>query len=179
LRCEVCGRKIHGEPVKAIIEGARLTVCSECSRYGTIALDEPKQSTISQELGIKSAKATKTHKIGAVKKYPANLEDNLELVHDFSAKIRHAREEMGLTCEELGKRINEKVSVLKKVEAGKMVPDNKLVAKLEHALRIKLLAPKLEEKGRIDASNASKSPSRGLTLGDLIQLDKGETEEKA
>ena len=179
MRCEVCGGKIHGKPVKAIIEGARLTVCSECSKYGTIASEEPKQTMAPQELSIKSAKATKTHRIVAIKKYPANLESDLELVDDFSAKIRHAREEMGLTYGELGRRINEKVSVLKKVEAGKMVPDDKLVAKLEHALRIKLLAPRLEEKGRIDVPNASKSPSRGLTLGDLIRLDDGETEEKA
>jgi len=40
LRCEVCGHKIHDEPITAIIEGARLTVCVECSKHGKIIHQE-------------------------------------------------------------------------------------------------------------------------------------------
>jgi ribosome-binding protein aMBF1 (putative translation factor) len=54
-----------------------------------------------------------------------------------------------------------------------MTPNNMLVTKLEHALKIKLLAPISEEK----VSPTPKSPSRELTLGDLIQLDKKGREE--
>jgi ribosome-binding protein aMBF1 (putative translation factor) len=54
-----------------------------------------------------------------------------------------------------------------------MTPNNMLVTKLEHALKIKLLAPISEEK----VSSTPKSPSRELTLGDLIQLDKKGREE--
>ncbi|MEM4704887.1 MAG: hypothetical protein QXJ02_07475 [Candidatus Bathyarchaeia archaeon] len=57
-------------------------------------------------------------------------------------------------------------------------PDDKLAAKLEHALRIKLLVPASQEK--VQATVVSKQPSRSPTLGDLVQLDKdkGEAEEK-
>ena len=41
MRCEVCGRKIHEEPITAVIEGARLTVCVECSKHGKIVYAEP------------------------------------------------------------------------------------------------------------------------------------------
>ena len=52
-----------------------------------------------------------------------------------------------LTHEELGKKINEKASVLRNLEVGKMAPNNQLASKLEHMLKIKLLVPISEEKG--------------------------------
>ena len=79
----------------------------------------------------------------------------------------------GLSHEELGKKINEKASVLSKLETGKMTPNNVLVTKLEHALKIKLLVPIKEEK----FSEIPKSPNRETTLGDLIQLNKKGGEE--
>jgi len=35
MRCEVCGREIRGQPFRRIIEGARMTVCAQCARFGT------------------------------------------------------------------------------------------------------------------------------------------------
>jgi len=175
LRCEVCGRKIHRKPVKAIIEGAKLTVCGECAKHGTIVLEEPKQAPtlkIKQKTAVpqqlKASNMVKTQKV---------VEATLELVEDYDVRVRQAREKMGLTHEELGKRINEKVSVLKKIETRKIKPDDRLAAKLEHALKIKLLVPASEEK--TPTAVASKPSSRGLTLGDLVQFDKGKAEDKA
>jgi putative transcription factor len=177
VRCEVCGRKIQGKPVKAIIEGAKLTVCSECSRHGKIVWEELEHT---QPLSKPKTAASKPPplKIQSGGKYsPKNVEETLELVEDFDAKIRQAREKLGLTHEELGKRISEKVSVLKKIEAKKMTPDNRLAAKLEHALKIKLLVPSSEDK--VPKAILSKPPSRELTLGDLAQLNKEKLGEKA
>ena len=99
------------------------------------------------------------------------IDDSLELIDDYSVRVRQARERLGLTHEDLGKKIGEKVSVLKKVETGKMVPDNVLARKLEHALQIKLLVP--AEALEVKASKSivtSKPPQRGLTLGDIVQI---------
>ena len=41
MRCEVCGHKIHDEPITAVIEGAKLTVCVECSKHGKVVYAEP------------------------------------------------------------------------------------------------------------------------------------------
>jgi putative transcription factor len=81
---------------------------------------------------------------------------------------------MGLSHEELGKKINEKASVLSKLETGKMAPNNILVTKLEHALKIKLLVPIKEEKM---PQGIPKLLNREPTLGDLIQLNKKGGEE--
>jgi putative transcription factor len=98
------------------------------------------------------------------------VDTSRELVGSFDVKIRQARENLGLSHEDLGKRINEKVSLLRKIETGKMVPDNKLAAMLEHALKIKLIVPAVEEKAP-SVKAVSKTPRKDLTLGDLVQLD--------
>ncbi|MEM0007392.1 MAG: multiprotein bridging factor aMBF1 [Candidatus Bathyarchaeia archaeon] len=178
LRCEVCGRKIHGKPIRALIEGAKLTVCSECSKHGTIIWEEEVKQTPMPKIKPKVA-LLQAPKAQAASKAQAVFESPLELVDDYDVRVRQAREKLGLTHEELGKKINEKVSVLKKVETRKIKPDDKLAVKLEHALKIKLLVPAAQEK--VPVPIASKQPSRSLTLGDIIQLgkDKDEAEERA
>jgi putative transcription factor len=154
-----------------MIEGANLTVCGKCAKHGTIIREEPKPiglvpkpQTRLQPLTIRTKKSSET-----------TLDTSIELIENFAQKIRQAREKLGLSHEELGKKTNEKVSLLKKIETGKMTPDNKLSAKLEYALKIKLLAPATEEK--VPKTKISKPASRELTLGDLIQLNKKEKEE--
>ena len=171
MRCEVCGRKIHSSPITAVIEGAKLTVCIECSKHGKILTREEvklAQKPPRKPLAPISARIQK-------KKPEAKVEITDEIVEGYDSKIRHAREKIGLSHEELGKRINEKASVIRNLETGKMAPNNMLVTKLEHALKIKLLTPISEEK----TSQIPKSQTRELTLGDLIQLDKKGMEEQA
>ncbi|MGD0644573.1 MAG: multiprotein bridging factor aMBF1 [Candidatus Bathyarchaeia archaeon] len=163
MRCEVCGHKIHTEPITAVIEGARLTVCVECSKHGKIIIQE--EATISQKT-FKKPQAP----ITMVQKKPTvvKVEITQEITEDYANKIKLAREKLVLTHEELGKKINEKASVLRNLEVGKMAPNNQLASKLEHMLKIKLLVPISEEK----VTQIPKSADRELTLGDLIELDK-------
>jgi len=174
VRCEVCGQKIHGKPYRVIIEGVKLTVCGKCAKLGTIIWEEPKPKTPMQR--IKAPTRWSSLKIKSKKPPQAAVESTLELVEDFDVKIRQARRKLGLSHEDLGKKISEKVSVLKKMETGKMTPDNRLAAKLEHALKIKLLVQSSEEK--VPKAKIPKPVSHELTLGDLIQLNKKKAEEK-
>ena len=169
MRCEVCGRKIHSSPIRAEIEGAKLTVCIECSKHGKIIREEEVE-------GVQRTSKPPTSIPFIQKKKPpqVRVEITQEVVEGYDSKIRQAREKLGLSHEELGKKINEKASVLSKLETGKMAPNNLLVTKLEHALKIKLLVPIKEEK---ISQGFPKSPSRKPTLGDLIQLNKKTGEE--
>jgi putative transcription factor len=170
LRCEVCGRKIHGTPIRAVIESAKLTVCIECSKHGKIIWEEE------VEAGQRTSKKPLPLGPFVQKKKPAQaqVDTTQEIVEGYHSKIRQAREKLGLSHEELGKKINEKASVLSKLETGKMTPNNLLVTKLEHVLKIKLLIPIKEEK---ISQGFPKSPNRETTLGDLIQLNKKGEEE--
>lgn len=166
MRCEVCGRKIRTTPVVALIEGAKLTVCTECSKHGKIVIEEEK-ATLPATL---KTPIPQIHLHLQQKKAPtATVDTSSEIVDDYDVKIRQAREKTGLSHEELGKKINEKASVLKKIETRKMTPDNALVAKLEHTLKIKLIAQVADDK--IPQKEAKKAPSREVTLGDLIKID--------
>jgi putative transcription factor len=165
VRCEVCGCKIPGKSFNAIIEGARLTVCGECAKHGKICYDEPKPKPVFQ----KPKAATVTFRIQTKPTLPP-VDTTVELSEDYGTRIRKAREKLGLSHEELGKRLNEKVSLLRKIETGKMTPSDKLATALEHVLKVKLIVPKKEEK--IPQAKTLQTASRELTLGDLIQLNK-------
>ena len=170
MRCEVCGRKIHTDPVRAEIEGAKLTVCVECSKYGRVITRE--EADVALNAAAKSSAPVAIH---IQKKKPeARVELTQEMVEGYPNKIRQAREKLGLSHEDLGKKINEKESVLRKLETGKMAPNNMLVTKLEHVLKIKLLAPISEDK--VPQVQTSKTAGE-LTLGDLMQFDKKGGEE--
>jgi putative transcription factor len=68
----------------------------------------------------------------------------------------------------LGLKINEKASVLKHIETGKMAPNNQLASKLEHMLRIELLVNVADEKSNTQVHRAAKEE---LTLGDLVEMN--------
>ena len=166
MQCEVCGKSIMGKPYKTIIEGARLVVCHDCSVLGSISWElktpnlKPLRRNVHRQQRRSQQKSTKGPK--------SPLESSMELVPDYGIRIRKAREKSAFTHEDLGRRINEKISVLKKLENQKMKPDDRLVEKLQRALRIRLLVPRTD--GSFPPHEPSRiTPSKTLTLGDLIK----------
>jgi len=144
-----------------------MLVCSECSKLGSVyweAKTEPRMKKISKRL---------PQPVIAPRKQPSIIvEESVELIDDFGAKVRRAREKLGMSHEDLGKKISEKVSVLRKIESGKMTPNNFLIEKLQHALKVKLLVPVSEPKVPLKAL-ASSRPS-APTLGDIAKVKKKE-----
>lgn len=173
MRCEVCGCKIPGKSFNVMIEGARLTVCGECAKHGKVCYNEPKPKPVFQ----KPRAATAVFRVQTKPPSPP-VDTTVELSEDYGTRVRKAREKLGLSHEELGKRLNEKVSLLRKIETGKMTPSDRLATALEHVLKVKLIVAKKEEKS--PQVKISKTPSRELTFGDLIQLNKrGNDKEEA
>ncbi len=164
MRCEVCGRRIIGPPFKANIEGAKMLVCGECAKLGSIVWEAKTEPRLK-----KVARRMPAPMLPPKKQPPISVASTLELVDGFGAKVRAAREKLGLNHQELGKRISEKVSVLRKIESGKMTPDNLLTEKLEHALRLKLLVPVSEPK--VPAKALASRPA-SPTLGDILKVTK-------
>lgn len=133
--CEICGSEVKGQLKPVEIDGAVFRVCFSCLKLGSPVKPKVKQATV-----------PKQHRVKPPRKM---LEDELELRGDYSVVIREAREKMRLSQEELGMRIGEKASVIRLLEAGKLIPDNLLTKKLEHFLRIKLLVPIEELEGEV------------------------------
>ncbi|KAK3697589.1 hypothetical protein RRG08_033319 [Elysia crispata] len=67
--------------------------------------------------------------------------EELHLDHvslDVSKLIQQGRQAKGLTKKELAIKINEKQQVINDYEAGKAIPNNQILAKLERALGLRL-----------------------------------------
>ncbi len=160
--CELCGKDVTFLR-KVMIEGAQLEVCAECARFGT----ETSKKAVKEDVPrpIVAQRLESRERRGKPKDvYDAGGKE--ELAEDYGAVIRNARSKRGMTQKELAMRINERVTVLSKVEASEMRPDDKLVTKLEKELKIKLR----ERVPEILTGKESKSGS--LTLADLVKMQK-------
>jgi putative transcription factor len=155
-----------GKPQKVLIEKAKLTVCNRCSKHGTIVLEK---FTFDKKLKPKTRAVLHSKKTQSIKLQKKDDEISRGLIENFGAKIKQERERRGLSHKDLARKINEKMSVLKRIETGKMIPKDNLVKKLEHTLKVKLLVSQSEDK--FPKSNMPKIRRRDLTLGDLIQLN--------
>jgi len=169
LLCEVCGRKIRGQASKVIIERAKLVVCNNCAKHGTGSWVEPKSGPKISSTSNRSASTT-----GSKNKNKIDTDDYLEPVEKFHIKVKQARIAQKLSYEELGRKLNVKVSMLKKIEKGKIVPENRLLRKIEHVLHVKLLDS--NSKKQPYALNAGPMVTE-TTLGDLVKIQR--SEEKA
>ena len=161
MECEVCGRQIHGRQHRVVIDGARLLTCTGCAKYATATWQQ------SNELnqGPKRFKA----KSKPARKVPAPLvREDVVLVEDFGNRIRKGRERLRFSHEELSREIGERVSILQKLEVGKMIPELSLSRKLERVLKITLL----HNMAAVDYGGAptnAQKPSE-LTLGDVVVI---------
>jgi len=158
--CELCGADVP-RLKNVAIDATILSVCSDCSRFGDeVATPALRQSTmppiIAQRLEMRQRRMT-----------PRDVytqAGELELADDFPQRIRQAREARGWKQADLGAKINERVSVIAKLESGTISPGDALVRKLERELGIKL-------KERVEPVAAKKpAVGGGVTLGDLIKM---------
>lgn len=133
-----------------------MTVCAQCARFGTA------DWTPSTSRGP-SGTPRPRNEVEAV--------ERLELVDDYGSKMRKARQRMRMTIEDLGMKIGEKTSVIKKLEKEELIPDGRLARKLRNALKIELLVA-----GETQPAPRPLRPSGGRTLGDIIKQRQG-TEE--
>jgi transcriptional regulator, XRE family len=89
-----------------------------------------------------------------------------EVAQDYEERIRRARENQRLSQEELAKQLNEKASLIRKLERGDSLPTDSVQSKLEGALDISLT----EGAGGADDTEWEGGTSEGeYTLGDVVQ----------
>jgi len=151
MECEICGREIKGRGFKVIVEGSEVTVCARCKGYGAAKPEKVDQ-------GVK--------KLILKKRQPKPIEFTEELVEDYNLIIKREREKRGWSQEVLAKKIQEKESLIKKIENKEITPEPEVVGKLEKLFNIKLRERVPEVK--INAKRESLTP----TLGDVVIIKK-------
>jgi putative transcription factor len=140
--CELCG--YSGNLIKAIIEGSLLNVCENCAKFGKaiILKQQPQQK-------IKPVKHKITELINIINP-------------DYSKLIKESREKLGMKQEDLAKKIDEKTSIIHKLETGHLQPTISLAKKLERTLSIRLIEIYEEVNDNLNFKD------KELTIGDLI-----------
>jgi len=159
MRCEICGVSIEGKPLRTKIDGSVMEVCENCSKFGKIQKTPPKPRNILRKKPTQQNKKIQHRK---------RDEPTEELIENYNIIIRKKREDKNWSREDLGSKINEKVSVINRLESGKMVPDIRLAKKLENILKITLIE-KFED---FDLEAFKNSSSNGPTLGDIVKIKK-------
>jgi len=150
MLCDMCGS--GGTLYKASVEGAKLNLCDDCSKFGNV-IGKVKVE-FNDEKNIKNRKEYKKEFIESISS-------------DYTNKIRNKREELKLTQKEFAKKINEKESLIQKIESGNIEPSIVIVNKIEKFLKINLL-----EKCEEETIRTNQTRTESLTIGDFIKIKK-------
>ena len=89
-----------------------------------------------------------------------------ELATDYDERVRTARERKDLSQSELADELNEKASLIRKIERGDTLPSDRVQSKLERFLEIDLSG---EGGSSEDAEWSGGSSSGSYTLGDVVK----------
>ncbi len=144
----MCGKE--ADLYVVLIEGTELKVCKEDAKFGKV---------------LRAAYSLHSEKIEQKPKTPEK-EVVILFNPEFPRMMKEKRESMGLTQEDLGKKLNEKASIMHQLESGHMQPSVELAKKLERSLKIKIIQ-EYEEK---HVSGQASAKTSSLTLGDLVKL---------
>ncbi len=145
--CELCGSRIDAA-YGISVDGVELRVCSSCAKGKRIVYRE----------GDRAAKSGKAQAAARQKRA-----EEIEIVDNYGVKIRKAREALRLPLKVVAEMINEKESLLARVEKEETLPNEALTKKLEKALNIKL-----EERAEITEERRSSGRKDSATLGEFI-----------
>ena len=144
MLCEMCGKDVVATG-RIRIEGTVLNLCGDCARFGEPIDPVPAAAAPSGSPARAPPSPSGGARLGAPRR---RLEERdlyqeigeLELAPDWGRRVRVAREAHAWTPEDLGKKLNEKKSVVLKIESGNFHPPDALVRKLEHLLKVRLRA---------------------------------------
>ncbi len=135
-------------PVTLIeIDHVELHACPKCARFGKPVIRSPKkriQRPIPQFQPLK--KSPPRHIKSPQKDF---LHDKI-LVDGYGQLIQETRRERGLGRAEFARMIKEKETLLARIEAEKVLPTDRVVAKIERELDIELKTEVAEEGSFID-----------------------------
>ncbi len=178
--CEMCGTYGELKPIR--VDGAELLVCRKCQRYGKPVTPPPSKTKPTSIASPKPMTPKKPTLRPMPTRRPARRspsrrrlpDENLIIDPEFPAIITQARMKRGWTRQDLARRINERESVLARIETGKLVPSDDVVRKLEHELKIKLLIPEenVEETISQRAPSQTNKQFSQTTLGSIVKIKK-------
>jgi putative transcription factor len=129
--CEICGVELKGKVQYIMIGSSKLQVCKACARHGTVIVQDQKAKTT---LGGEPVQLNKAKRV-LYEQMDLALEEGMEIDEGYGRRIKEAREKAGLKQAELARRINEKESLLRKIENEEIIPSKEAWEKIERVLK--------------------------------------------
>ncbi len=174
VQCEMCGASVSS-PKTVKIEGAELDVCSDCADFGTeIKTQQSSSSSTKYSTGSSSSGSdgsggsSGTSGSGGSSRSRSRsdmFDDMDEIVTDYDERIRSAREEKDLSQSDLANELNEKASLIRKLERGDTLPSDDIKSKLESFLGLSLTGGVASD----DEEWSGGSADGEYTLGDVVK----------
>jgi putative transcription factor len=166
-QCEMCGAE-RASLTTTKVEGAELELCDDCTEFGTeVTTTSSSTSTKYSTSSSSSAGSSSADDSGgstATRRRSDMFDDMEEIAGDYDTRIRDAREGEGLSQEDLADELNEKASLIRKLERGDILPPDEVRTKLERRLDISLV-----EGGGTDEEEWSSDSATTTTLGDVVK----------
>jgi putative transcription factor len=144
--CQLCG-KDSDDLQKTKIEGAVMKVCDSCSDMGE-TVEQPNKKS-------KKTKKKKTYR----------PKDTQVLANDYGNRVKEAREDRKLSIKELADTLNEKASLIKKIEREDLKPEKSLAKKLSKELDVTLYV-----NPEVSDHSVESGDDRKATLGDVADV---------
>jgi putative transcription factor len=167
-QCEMCGAE-RASLTATKVEGAELELCDDCAEFGTevtttSSSTSTKYSTSSGSGSDSADSSGGSGGSGSTRRRRDMFDDMDEIAADYDSRIRSAREQEGLSQEELAEELNEKASLIRKLERGDILPSDEVRAKLERRLDVSLV-----EGGSTEEEEWSGGAGTTTTLGDVVK----------
>lgn len=150
----MCGAE--GDLKRTKIEGATLKLCEDCQAAGDV-LESDNAASSSSSSRSRSRNRSKPR------------QQQKELVPDYESKVRDAREADDLTMGELADNLNEKRSVVQRIESGDLKPDERLAQKIKNQLEVDLYTSISSEAYQ---GQAESTADEKATIGDVADVKK-------
>jgi putative transcription factor len=160
-QCEMCGAEA---PVTLVeIDHVELFACSKCAKFGKPVVKKRQQKqSVKRTITPSSNKRTSSKTFKTPKK---EFLDEKILVDGYGTIIQEARRSRGLGRAEFAKMIKEKETLLARIEAEKVLPTDRIVAKIERELDIELKT-EISEEGSVFEDTIPKS----TTIGSIAKI---------
>ncbi|TFG03137.1 MAG: TIGR00270 family protein [Promethearchaeota archaeon] len=155
-RCPICDGIIW-KGQKVLIESVKMTVCNSCAQYGKKLITKPK-STSSYSARPKGSSRNSINKM-----------DEVEIVPDYAKIIRNVRTLKKLNQDQFAQKLNEKPSLLRRIESAKVKPTIKLAKKIEKVYNVILL--KKSDEIEVNTKKYMKKQTSS-NLGDIAFIKK-------
>ncbi|PSP54498.1 TIGR00270 family protein [Halobacteriales archaeon QS_1_67_19] len=171
VQCEMCGAET-GSPKTVKVEGAELDVCDNCADFGTEVTTQDTSSTSTKYSTSSSSGSSSSSSSGSGSSSSSSrsrrsdmFDDMDEIAQDYDDRVRNARESADLSQEDLANELNEKASLIQKLERGDVLPSDEVQRKIEREFDISLTAGSTADEEEWSGGSSSGE----YTLGDVVK----------